>query len=274
MAAMDGPQAGFVESADGTRIAYWRAGSGPPLLLVHGAMADHTRWVEVAPAFEREYTVYAIDRRGRGDSGDSAEYSMEREYEDIVAVIEAIGEPTRVVGHSYGAGCALGAALLTNRIERLVLYEAGMLEGTTGYYDSGHVAKALDEVATRLERGDREGAMLVFLREVIEYPEPDIEQMKASPIWESRVAAAHTLLRECRGEAAFVFDPVRYRGLATPVLLVTGGESYQIARDGTAELDAALPNSRVVVLEGQGHGAISTAPELFAREVLAFLREG
>jgi pimeloyl-ACP methyl ester carboxylesterase len=274
MVTMDGWETGSIESADGTRIAYWRSGSGPPLLLVHGAMADHTRWVEVAPAFEREYTVYAMDRRGRAGSGDSAQYSMEREYEDVVAVIDAIGQPTRVVGHSYGAGCALGAVLLTDRIERLVLYEAGVLEGTTGYYDSGHVAKALDEVGSRLERGDREGAMLVFLREVIEYPEPDIAQMKASPIWESRVAAAHTLLRECRGEAGFVFDPERYRGLATPVLLVMGGESYQMARDGTAALDAALPNSRVVVLDGQGHGAISTAPDVFAREVLAFLREG
>src|SRR5687767_1129250 len=118
-AAQEGTNMQTVESRDGTRIAFWRSGSGPPLLLVHGATADHTTtWRFVLQEFERRFTVYAMDRRGRGCSGDSAAYDLQREAEDVVAVIDSIGEPVHLLGHSYGGLCAIEAALLTRNVRR------------------------------------------------------------------------------------------------------------------------------------------------------------
>jgi pimeloyl-ACP methyl ester carboxylesterase len=100
----------IVTSKDGTRIACFRSGEGPPLVLVHGTAADHGRWRPVLPAFEERFTVCAVDRRGRGGSGDSDDYAIEREFEDVAAVVDSLGEPVNLLGHSYGALCALEAS--------------------------------------------------------------------------------------------------------------------------------------------------------------------
>ena len=115
-----------VTSKDGTPIAYWRSGDGPPLVLVHGTAADHHRWTPVLPAFEQHFTVCAVNRRGRGGSGDSSDYAIEREFEDMAAVVDSLGEPANLLGHSYGALCALEAAPLTRHVRKLVLYEPPM----------------------------------------------------------------------------------------------------------------------------------------------------
>lgn len=121
-----------VISKDGTRIAFWRSGSGPPLLLVHGATADHTTtWRFVLPELEQHFAVYAMDRRARGSSGDTLPYDLQREAEDVVAVVESIGEPVNLLGHSYGGLCAIEAALLTENLRRLILYEGVPLRGST-----------------------------------------------------------------------------------------------------------------------------------------------
>src|SRR5215207_6360472 len=116
-----------VASRDGTDIAYWSSGGGPPLVLAHGAPADHTRWRPLLPFLEQHVTVHAIDRRGRGASGNAPEYSLEREYEDVAAVVDAVaatsGEQVDVYGHSHGGIVAFGAATLTGNIRRLVLYD-------------------------------------------------------------------------------------------------------------------------------------------------------
>jgi pimeloyl-ACP methyl ester carboxylesterase len=113
-----------VTSADGTRIAYERSGSGPPLVLVHGSLNDHGIWAAVAPALAQHFTVYAMDRRGRGESGTSSEPELERQFEDVLAVIDAAGAPVDLIGHSFGAHCALGAAAMApERVKHLVLYE-------------------------------------------------------------------------------------------------------------------------------------------------------
>lgn len=108
-----------VTSTDGTAIAFWRSGAGQPLLLVHGTTADHRRWSGISPHLERHFTVYAMDRRGRGGSSDSPDYDIMREAEDVAAVVEAMGEPVSILGHSYGAICSLEAALLTDKVRRL-----------------------------------------------------------------------------------------------------------------------------------------------------------
>ncbi len=188
-----------VASADGTRIAVWRSGSGPPLVLVHGAIGDHTRWAPVIPALEERFTVPAMDRRGRGPSGDSDAYSLEREVEDVVAVVEAAGDDVHLLGHSHGAACALEAALETDRLRTLTLYEPplGFLGGSP---------EVVERLEALLAEDRRDEALTLFLTEVARQPPEAIELMRSLPTWEARLAAAHTLPREERATRDYRCD--------------------------------------------------------------------
>ena len=255
-----------ITSRDGTTIAYERTGSGPPLILVHGAGGFHGRWAAVLPALSAEFTVCAIDRRGRGASGDSDRYEIEREYEDVASIVESIGEPVNLFGHSFGAICALEATLLTDRVETLILYEPPITAPSAP-------AEISSRLEAMLEAGDREGVLEVFLAEIARIPEAEIRQMKESPAWPARVAAAHTMLREGEAVSEYRFDAGRFAGMKVPTLLMVGGDSPALYRESVQMIDEALPESRITRLPGQQHVAMDTAPDLFARELLAFLRE-
>ena len=139
----------FLIAPDGTRIAYLRTGDGPPLVLVHGTADDHTLWSSLLPTLAERFTVYAVDRRGRGDSGDADGYAVEREFEDVAAVIDSIGEPVNLLGHSYGACLALEAALLTGNIHKSILYDPGI----ESFIDEFHFrAGSLGLMADRIAR--------------------------------------------------------------------------------------------------------------------------
>jgi pimeloyl-ACP methyl ester carboxylesterase len=256
-----------VTSLDGTPIAYWQSGEGAPLVLVHGTAADHGRWAPVLPTFEQRFTVCAVDRRGRGGSGDSDDYAIEREFEDIVAVVDSLGEPANLLGHSYGALCALEAALLTRNVRKLVLYEPGM--DITG--EGLNPPEVIDRLEALLEAGDRDGVVATMLRELVGAPPEVVEHMRSLPAWQARVSAADALPRELRAEDAYRFDPERFGDLRVPTLLLTGGESPAILAEIVKAVDEALPNSRVVVMPGQGHVAMDTGTDLFVTEVLQFL---
>ena len=259
-----------VTSTDGTPIAYQHSGEGPPLVLVHGTSADHTRWKPILPTFEEHFSVYAVDRRGRGGSGDSEDYSIEREFEDVAAVVDSLGEPTYLLGHSYGALCALGAALLTRKnVSKLMLYEPPVQVVGEEAVASGVVGR----LEALLEAGDRDAVVATMLREVAEVPPEVVEQMRELPAWQARVAAAHTIPRELRAQEAYWFDPERFEGLEVPTLLLKGGESPPTFAKGERAVSEALANCRIVVMPGQGHVAMDTATELFTTEVLRFLEE-
>ena len=258
-----------VTSADGTPIAYERTGSGPPLVLVHGTTADHTRWEPIRSALEEHVTAYAIDRRGRGESGDAIEYALAREAEDVAAVVESIDEPAILLGRSYGAIRYLEAALRTDDLRKLVLYEPP-LPVSDHDPDSENV---LDQMTALVDDGENEEALLRFFREVAHVPEPELEALRSAPNWPARVEAARTAIREERARKAYEFDAARFEGLTTPTLLLSGSESAPYYRDATEALDEALPNSRIVVLDGQAHAAMNTAPELLVDAVLEFIRE-
>lgn len=257
-----------VTSADGTRIAFWRSGSGPPLLLVHGATYDHmTAWRFVIPGLARRFTVYAIDRRGRGGSGDAPPYELRREAEDVAAVTEAIGEPVNLLGHSYGALCALEAALLTANVRRLILYEGVPLSGAN-YYAPGIIARLED----LLEAGDVEGMLIAMMREVIQRPAAEIERLRSQhDDWAARLRIAPTLPREMRGEQGYVFVSERFKEMSSPTLLLVGGDSPAIELANAEGIAGTLPDARVAILPGQRHTAMLTAPELFVRHVAQFL---
>ena len=253
-------------SRDGTPIAYRRSGSGPPLVLVHGTTADHTRWAGVLPSLERHFTVYAMDRRGRGGSGDADGYAIEREFEDVAAVIEAIGEPVFLLGHSYGAVCSLEASRLTDKVRRLILYEPP-IPTIHPLYPPG----VPDRIQALVDAGDPEAGLELFFREVVRMPDGEFERYRALPVWKVRVTLAPTIPRELAIDRRYRFRPERFSGFAIPTLLLVGGESPPVFREATDMLAATLPDSRVAVMPGQRHVAMDTAPELFLAEVGKFL---
>jgi pimeloyl-ACP methyl ester carboxylesterase len=258
-----------ITSIDGTPIAYRRSGAGAPLVLVHGTGGAYSRWAPILPVLEQHFSVYAVERRGRGESGDGDAYAIEREFEDVAAVVTSIGEPLNLLGHSFGGICALEAALLAQNIHKLVLYEPPLpLEGVP-IYPPG----VIERLEALLDAGDREGILTIFIREVVRMPAHEFERFKSSPAWPARLAAAHTLPRELRAHEGYRFDAERFKALNIPTLLLVGGDSPHFFKAAIEALDAALPNSRVVVMPGQQHIAMDTAPDLFGREVLGFLNE-
>jgi pimeloyl-ACP methyl ester carboxylesterase len=255
-----------LRSKDGTRIAYRRSGQGPPLVLVHGTAGDHTRWLPILPRLEERFTVIAVDRRGRGGSGDAEPYAIEREFDDVAAVVDAIGAPVALLGHSYGAVCALEASVLTGGLRALLLYEPPVPVGTP-LYPPG-LAERLEGM---LALGEREAVVTTFMREVPRLPETEIALLQGLPSWPGRVAAAHTIPREIRFVERYRFEPARVAALRVPTVLFLGGDSPPVFRDATEVVRAAIPASRLVVFPGQQHTAMNTDPEMFVREVFAAL---
>jgi pimeloyl-ACP methyl ester carboxylesterase len=258
-----------VTSADGTPIAYRRSGSGPPLLLVHGTTADHTRWATISPALEEHFTVYAMDRRGRGASGDGPEYSLPHEGEDVAAVVDTLGEPVSLLGHSYGALCALEGAMRTANLGTLMLYEPPLPGG-----EDIVPPETLARLDGMIERDEREDALVTFFREVVGVPEAQLDAVRSHPAWPGRVAAAHTLGRESRVEVEYELDFDRLRTIRTPTLFLLGGASPPAFHTATRRLHEAMPASRIHVLEGQQHMAMDTAPEAFVAAVRQFALSG
>lgn len=256
-----------ITSGDGTPIAYERTGNGPPLVRVHGTTADHSSWDPVRPSFEDHFTTYVVDRRGRGESGDAAEYALEREFEDVAAVVDSIGEPVTLVGHSYGAICSLEASLLTDNLRRLVLYEPPIAVGDHEIPDEERHA----ELEALLAEGENEQVLEVFLRDVAKLPSAAIDALRSTPHWRTSVETAHTIVREYAAQGDYEFDASRLEGMTTPTVLLSGTESPDFLNEAIDALDDVLPNSQVVTLAGQGHGAMVTAPELYTDEVLSSL---
>jgi len=263
-----------VMSRDGTEIAYWTSGEGPPLVLVHGTTADHTRWRPLLPYLEPHATVHAMDRRGRGASGDAPDYDVAREFEDVAAVVDAVAEASGsavdVLGHSFGGLCAFRGATLTSNIRRLVLYEGWPPPNPELLAFPPGVGERLDAL---LAEGNREAALETFVREVVRMPEEDFATYRALPAWQARIAAAHTITRESRAEQAAPFDPEQAANITVPTLMLVGGDSPDEIKADPETVAAALPDARIVVIDGQQHIAIDLVPEVFAEHVVAFLRD-
>lgn len=255
-----------VESVDGTRIAYRTGGSGPPLVLVHGASADSTVLSLLTPLLEPHYTVHAMDRRGRGHSGDATAYDIGLEYADVAAVVDQVAAASSravsLYGHSYGAVCALGAALLTGNIEQLFLYEPGY-----GAVLSPE-PQVLDRVDDLVAAGDDDAALEHFYRQAVGMSADDVAAMRRQPSWHARRASVPTISRELRTVAGLEFDPTPYRNIDTPAVLLLGDRSTPGQKAVVAAVHDALPQSTVVPLPDQAHAAQITAPDLVANAVL------
>lgn len=262
-----------VQSVDGTRIAVYISGEGRPLVVVHGTTSDHTTWRLVLPFLEPHVEVHAVDRRGRGHSGDSHDYDLGKECEDVAAVVEAAaaasGSPVDLLGHSYGGNIALRTASRTANIHKLVLYEGWPAPNLAHRV----VRPSLLAHLEMLLADDRPEEMLVtFYRDIVLMSDEEITTLQASATWPARVAAAGTVPRELRAFGEHAFDPATAARIDVPVLLLVGENSPDEIKADPEIVAAALPDARVRVLAGQAHMAHLTAPEIFADEVWSFLR--
>lgn len=261
-----------VRSHDGTRIGYHSAGSGDPLLLVHGSLGDHTRWSGLRPFVEPYRTVRTMDRRGRGASGDHSDYDLSAEYHDVAAVVDAIaaeaGRRVAVYCSSFGGLCAVGAAALTDAIDRLALYEAWPPLRPEAFESPAALMKRMEALVAA---GRREEALEVAYREVVGLAPEEVATLRAQPSWRNRVDAVHTVPREMRAFADVRFDERAAARIDVPTLIITGSESADWGPEAP-EVAAAFPNGEMVVLEGQGHAADLLAPDRVADVLRPFLQ--
>ena len=255
-------------SADGTPIAYERSGAGPPLMLIHGTGIDHRQWTGVLPRLRQSFTVYSMDRRGRGESGDAHPYAMQREFDDVAVLVDAVPGPVNLFGHSYGAICSLEAALLTTHIRKLALYEPPVYT-TVATVELTYPPDLLHEINALLEAGRAE-ELLLMLNELAQTPTHELELLRSLPSWQARVQSARTIPREMIAARDYGFDPARFSDLDMPILLMVGSDSPPWYTAAVDALHLSLPHNHVATLIGQQHEAMDTAPELFLPEVISF----
>jgi pimeloyl-ACP methyl ester carboxylesterase len=254
-------------STDGTPIGLWKTGSGPAVLAVHGTAADHSAWDAVVPLLADSFTVYAMDRRGRGASGDAADYSIEREFNDVAAAVDALPGPVHLYGHSFGGTCAAEAALRLRNLGSLILYEGGPKPSGFRFIPDDFIA----QLELMIESGDREDAVATFMVKVAGVAPHELDGLRHSPAWPARLAAAHTIPRELRAINDYGAEMDSFAGINFPVLLLAGSETEARRRAMATALTRVLPNSRVTELPGQRHSAHQAAPAQFASVIRDFL---
>jgi pimeloyl-ACP methyl ester carboxylesterase len=251
-------------SGDGTEVVCTVSGQGVPLLLIHGTGGSSRRWAHLLEPLGRTHSVLAMDRRGRGASGDGPGYSLENEIDDVVAVIDAIGEPACVFGHSFGGLLALEASLRTANIRALSLYEPPI---SVGPMPEEGIA-ALERI---LEDEGPEAMLVVYMLEGLKQPPKEVEYLRTRPEWGNRVAAAHTIPRELSALADYHFHQERFTNMRVKTQMMMGSESPQFLTASAKSVRMALPHGTLAVLDGQQHMAMDTAPDLFLQTLTDFV---
>jgi pimeloyl-ACP methyl ester carboxylesterase len=254
-----------VISKDGTPIAVECAGTGPTLLFVHGGVGDRRRWTSMFPLLTSKFTACAMDRRGRGASGDSPEYALAKEAQDVAAVVNS--RPARVFlfGHSYGGVAALEATFLTNRIAKLMLYEPPLHEPVA---NNLAVAARIEEM---VRQGKLEQAFVTFQSEIVKQSPAELERMKARPTWAGLVATIAVHPRQMRALSAYRFDAGRMNSVRMPTLLLIGEDTTSpYAKQSIRALRESLPDTTLITLERQGHNAMEGARDVLAKAIIEF----
>jgi pimeloyl-ACP methyl ester carboxylesterase len=253
-------------SADGTTIAADRTGSGPALVLVAGALTTRAAFAPLADLLAPHFTVYAYDRRGRGDSGDTPPYAVDREIEDLAAVIRTAGGSAYVFGHSSGAVLALEAAARNAGTMKLALYEPPLI--ISGEPMPADFAGQLADLIATDRRGD---ALALWMRSTVRMSDEAIAQARTEPWWPSVEAIVHTTPYDATITAPYMtgrpLPAQRWSKVTVPTLVLDGEVSPSSLRDGAHALADILPNATSDTFVGQGHGA---PPEMVAPVVTAF----
>ncbi len=261
----------FVQSADGTGIVVAEYGEGHPIVIVHGGMGEAAHWDPVGKLLSPPYRIVGVERRVYGRSGTpQSSHSMAREAEDIAAVLDKLGEPAIVVGHSSGAVATLEAALLhPANLRGIVLYEPPVQIGTPLGGDHQRLAEEA------LARGDADTAQLIFFRDIVGFSDQMIDRMR-SPMWRGGWDYMMTIMprqmEDNRAIRALPFDIERYRDIDVPALLLRSTASPQHLQDRLFAVAAVLPNASRVDLPGEGHNANMSAPQLVADAIAPFAK--
>jgi pimeloyl-ACP methyl ester carboxylesterase len=259
---------GTVQSKDGTPIGFFRTGSGPAIVFVHGSISDHRDWKKITRILSPRFTCILMDRRGRGRSRNiTPEYSIRKEYEDIAALVRSAGPDASLVGHSFGAACSLGGAAISAP-RRLVLYEAPYPMGKP--VAGEHLFAFKQALAT----GDLDLALTIGMERFIGLPSAEVAVTRSSKAWAHMRGLVTTWTRELEAMDALGEDLSAFRNFPTPTLLLRGSESPEYPFQSTTRaLEQTLPNARVSTLQGQGHMAMRLVPEVVAARIEQFISE-
>jgi pimeloyl-ACP methyl ester carboxylesterase len=238
-----------VTSRDGTEIAFDRVGQGPPVILVSGGSVDRMSLAGLSGQLSSDLTVLNYDRRGRGPSGDTQPYAIDREIEDIEAVIEAAGGEAGIFGSSSGAVLAMFAAGAGLPITKLAMWEPP-------YMPDGMPTPPADQVEQyerMVAEGRRGDAVEYFMSKVVGMPPEFVAGARSQPWWSATEALAHTLAYDARIMGDYRIPTDRAANVKVPALVIAGGADMPFMRDTAAALAEALPDGETRFLDGQGH---------------------
>jgi pimeloyl-ACP methyl ester carboxylesterase len=254
-----------VTSKDGTTIAFERTGDGAPIVLVCGGSTARGSNVGLAAELAKDFRVYNYDRRGRGDSDDTLPYAIEREIEDIEAVIDAAGGNAALYGSSSGAALALlAAAAIGDKITKLVLWEPPYILDPNARPPADQV-ETYERLVAENRRGD---AVEYFMAKVVGMPREFVAMSRSQPWWAGTEAIAHTLAYDARIMGDYSLPVDEAASVQVPTMVVTGSTSFPFMRSTAAALAEALPNGEMRAIEGQGH---DVSPQALAPVMKAFL---
>lgn len=254
-----------VRSQDGTPIAFDRLGDGPPVVLVCGGSVDRMSNAPLAAQLADGFTVFNYDRRGRGDSGDTPPYAVEREVEDIDAVIGAAGGSACLYGTSSGAALALEAAASGLDITRLALWEPPFIpEG--GPMPPEDTAKTYTELVQAGRRGD---AVEYFMSQVVGLPDEFVAQARSSPFWGQQEALAHTLAYDATIMGDYALPADRAASVKVPAIVMAGTASFPWMSETARALAETLLDGQLRVLDGQTH---DVSPDAMAPVLQEFFK--
>jgi pimeloyl-ACP methyl ester carboxylesterase len=254
-----------VISKDGTTIAFDRIGKGPAVVLVSGGSVDRTSLAPLAQELASDLTVLNYDRRGRGPSGDTPPYAIDREIEDIEAVVEAAGGEAAIFGSSSGAVLAMFAAEAGLGIGKLAMWEPP-------YIPEGFPKPPEDQVEqyeTMVAEGRRGDAVEFFMARVVGMPAEFVAGARTQPWWGATEALAHTLAYDARIMGDYEIPVDRAANVKVPTLVLAGGADMPFMRETAQALADALPDGQVRFLDGQGHNVDMTVLAPVLKEFLA-----
>ena len=248
-------------SADGTTIAFESEGHGPAVILVNGALGDRRLdrkfklMTGLSARLAPYFTVVNYDRRGRGESGDAGSFAVEREVDDIAALVTAVGGTASLFGFSSGGALVLRAAAAGIGVDRVAVYEPPFMVDRNDKLPTRDYGQRLDALVAA---GDRSGAVSHFLRNAMGMPGPVVAAMRLMPAWKLMKANAHTLPYDwaALGAEHVRGDPLRaeeWAAVTAPTLVVCGGKSPSNLKKGARALAEVLPNAELRVLDGVGH---------------------
>lgn len=240
----------FLKSADGTPIAWNRGGTGPFLVVVNGALSDHTSTDMLRHWLEPHFTVVGYDRRGRGESGDARPCAAEREIEDLAAVVGACGSPVFLYGHSSGAVLAMEGVWHGLPIARLAVDEPPFILPGTRPFPPPDLN---GQLALLAQNGDRAGMIELFLRECVRAPGGVVRQMEQSPQWPAMLAMAPSLRYDALLLGRFELPQARLSGIGIKTLVLAGGDSYDWLITTARTVADLIPRAEYRVLPGQPH---------------------